>query len=119
MAVVGWNSNMKSSGWAIITTKADLVAGDTTEALELPNYPEKTIEIRLVSGTLTDLDLQGSNEGVTFYDLHRLHDGASTFSNLVASLLAGLAENPRFLKVTAVAGTSPVVRITINAFTGR
>ena len=119
MAVRTWVTEVKAGGWVIATLSADLGASDTTDNLELPMFPDKTIVLRLVSGSLTDLDFKGSNDGTNFFDLHRLDAPGSTFTDLTASLMAGIVENPRFLKVTAVAGTTPVVEVILVAFTGR
>jgi len=125
MAVKKWLIEKQHGGWVIASLSLD--TGDTSNALELPNYPQKTIHVIESTGAMTDLDLEGSNtdsapelttDNALYLVMHRLDDPTLSFSNLTASLLADLVENPRYIKVTAFA-SSGITTITVVAYTAR
>ena len=118
MATRQWASKEMPGGWlrATVTLTAD---GDVSDLLELPNWPQKNLQV-VVGGAITDLDIQQSNDGVTFADLHQAHDPTLTFTSLVAAMQADVFENPRYIKVTAYdEGAGGDTTIEICAYTSR
>lgn len=119
MAVKAWTIEHRHSDWIIASCAVE--NGDTSQALELPHYPNKTLHYDEAAATTTDLDIKGSNVDSTpktaasdakYQDLHRgfITDGGAgvsgadaTFTNLTASVLAKIRENPRYIKITAYA----------------
>jgi hypothetical protein len=91
-----------------------LDAGDSSNYLNLPDYPDKTVHI---FGTFGDsaVSLKGSNDvGGTPQNLHRTDDPVSTYSALVAETLGHIIENPSFLVADATGSTGDGITIKIN-----
>lgn len=129
MAIKPWVVDQQHGGWVIATIT--LANGDTSEALILPNYPQKTFHVLPDTGvTITVLTVEGSNidnaptlatNDADYEALHRVDDPTATFSALAAALLADILENPQFIKATTVttSGGSTDITISVIAYTSR
>lgn len=121
MAERTWLVEHKSGG-IIIATVEGLLIGDTSNALEVLNYPDRTFH---VLGTLPgggNYTIQGANEDITaeYQTLHLLHDPSKEdFDTRTSKVLAGIVENPRFVKVTAVNGATTNLKVIVTLYTSR
>jgi hypothetical protein len=94
-----------------------LEAGDTTNVLRIPNFPDKTAHIYGGSFGNSTVSLKGSNnESATFQNLHRTDDSTETFTGVATATLAHVLENPTYLQASAsgTTGTGLVVAITAS-----
>lgn len=84
-----------------LVTWAGLGQGDTGQALELPNYSDKTMQsVGDYSGSAS-VSMRGSNEGATY---SVLNDGAGNALTNTADAVKTVLENPRFIKPTIASG---------------
>jgi hypothetical protein len=122
MAVKRWIGEAMHGGWVQATVTLDTT--DTTTGLQLPNFPQKTVQILPDTGvTITDLDLLGANlddapdlatNDADYQNLRQAHDNTLTFTSLVAGTLADIFESPRFLKVTNFTATGGTQQVTVR-----
>jgi len=110
------------SGGIIIATVEGLLTGDTSNALEVINFPDRTFHVLGTLDVAGAYTLQGSNEDTTseYKDLHLLHDPTNqTFTSRTEKLMSGIVENPRFVKVIAVSGGTTNLKIVAVLYTAR
>lgn len=93
----------------VYANAADLATGDTTTPLQLPNYPDKTVQ---VSGTFNSatVTIQGSNNGTTYVTLHKPDGTDATFTT---DAICQILENPVFIRASAASGTATALTFTI------
>lgn len=97
------DSNSVTARWPAVD------GGDVCDPVELPNYPDKTLQISGV--TVTSVSFQGSNDGVEYFPLTDLDGNALT--NLAAEGLKVIRENVKFIKPVPTTGTD--MEFVINA----
>ena len=114
-----WITSTIQGGVAISTVT--LANGEASDDLDLVSFPEKTLHLFGTFGVGGSVDIQGRNDPLaTFQDLHRSHLTSGTFTSLTAELLAGMVENPRFIRATVTAGdVTTSLTIKIVSVTGR
>ncbi len=62
-------------------------------------FSDKTVHIKGTPGVGFALDIEGSNDNITWVTLRNTHDNADlTFSALTADELHGILENPRYIR---------------------
>lgn len=114
MATVAWSITSIKQG--IISAQVVLQAGDTSDQLTTPDYPDKTIQL---SGTFGDsvVNVVGSNleAGTPTFVLHQAHAPATTFSALAAAVGATVIENPRIIIANADGTTGEDLIVTVIA----
>ena len=118
MATKTWSSSRFTKGVVISTVV--LEAGDVSNDLDIPNYPDKTVH--LASGTFGDstVSILGSNNvSATFQPLHRTDDPTKNYSGLTALILGHILENPSYIRASATGATGTGLSITITASTPR
>ena len=115
MATKTWTVVVNIRG--VTEASVTLDAGDTSNVLRIPNFPDKTAHI--YGGTFgnSTVSLKGSNnESATFQNLHRTDDSTETFTALATATLAHVLENPTYLQASAsgTTGTGLVVAVTAS-----
>lgn len=118
MAVKSWNYLVVLKGVASSTVLLD--PGDTSNDLELPNFPDKTIHVFATGFGDSTVSVLGSNNATaTFLPLHRTDDPTSNYSTLSANILGHILENPQYIRASATGATGTGITVTIVAATPR
>lgn len=99
MATIPWTIDEIKVG--VLRATVQLDSGDTSDALSICEYSDKTVHIS--GGTVSIL---GNNGIGTNQTLHRVNDPTLTFTNVAAELLAAIVENPMVLIASASAGSN-------------
>ena len=99
MATIPWVVDEIKLGVMRATVQLD--SGDTSDALNVCDYSDKTVHIS--GGTISVLGNNGIGTGQA---LHRVNDPTATFTNVAAELLATIIENPMVIVASASAGTN-------------
>jgi hypothetical protein len=76
----------------VVMTWAALANGETGDAGEAPQNPDKSVQ---VSGTFTSLDIQGSNDGTNWAILH---DSTGSVLTFTAAGIKPILENTLYVR---------------------
>lgn len=122
MAIKNWITTKSPGGG--LTAEVVLLNGDESNDLDIFNYPEKTIEVSGTFGAGGTINIRGKNitsATVTDYlALHRADKPQTNLTGLTAVILAGVVEDPRFVKADVSAGDgTTALTITVIAYTSR
>ena len=124
MATIAWIISQPIR--SVIVASVTLANGDKSTDLELPNYPQKTIEISGTFGVGGTINVRGKNitnatpANYFALDVHDSDATASTLTARVAAALARIIQNPRFIlaDVSAGDGTTSLVVTVVAAREG-
>lgn len=83
---------------------------DTGAPAFMPHYPDKSVQVAGTFGGGTFI-IEGSNDGTNYA---ALHDPQGTAISFTAAGIKMIAENSRFVRPRATAGTSSSVTVSIT-----
>ncbi len=101
MATVTVSIKPKAGGVRLATWTA-LGNADTGSAIQIPDYPDKTVEILGTWGSATAV-VEGSSDGTTYTTLKDI--GSTALSFTADSGPKVILENPLFIRVSTSGGT--------------
>lgn len=93
--IPGFMSNADSYKWSLI------LAADTADVLEFPANTDRTVQIDGTFGSNGSLSIQGSNDGVTYFNLTDPQGNAITKT---AAGIETIVEMTRYIKPVMNAG---------------
>lgn len=102
MAEIALIDTPTQDGGAMLFSWSDMKSGDTGEAVDYPQRPDKTITITGVFDGATVV-IEGSNDGTNWYTLKDL--SATDLSFTAASGAKTVLENTRFYRPDVSGGT--------------
>lgn len=94
-------TDLKTGVPACIITWTGLLNTDTGSAIELVDYPDKTVTITGTFGTGGTLVMQGSNDGTNWFSLT---DPQANAISKTAAAMEAILEAPRYMRPNVTAG---------------
>src|SRR2546426_4502631 len=98
----------QADGSALLVTWVLTTANNVGIAIELPEWADKTATVGETgdvygAGTVT---VEGSNNGTDFVTLNKANQGTAGLSYTTGNNLAGVIENPRFVRAVLTGSTA-------------
>lgn len=106
-------TRVDSFGYAVLYTWSGLLNGDTGNAVEMPEYGDRTFQVTGTFGTGGTVVLQGSNDGTNWVSLT---DPQGNAISKTAAAMETVMETPRYVRPNITAGDgSTSLAVTIFA----
>ena len=99
----------------VYTNDADLATGDTTAAVRIPNYSDKSVQVTGTFGGAT-VTMQGSNDNTNWSTLHKTDLSSLAFTS---EGLFTILENPVYIRASAAGGAGSALTVVICGSTSR
>lgn len=93
-----------------LVTWSGLITGDTATPVEMPDWPDMTVQIAGTFNGGTSVSLQGSNDGTNYAALTDPQGNAITKT---AAAIESVTEAPRYIKPTIASGSADSIAVTL------